>query len=150
MAALPFSAPNAKALWDALVQQASSLKSIAQQIQAGGQPVMALSALINCAANLVASATSVVNSATLQPALLLYTQQITGQTSYNFLPDFQASIVAAQGIVTAAIAEYPKDSSGNMIDRTISASGVISNTILAQSQIPQTLAAISAWLATVD
>jgi hypothetical protein len=142
------STPNAKASWDALTAQAAMLKSVCQQIQAGNQTVMALSTLIQAGLTLIATATAAATSPTLQPALNAYVVQITGNTGYNYLPDFQASIGAAQNMVNAAISEYPT-SGGFVQERSLSASGVFTVTPLQTAQIPQTLSAIALWLQTV-
>jgi hypothetical protein len=93
-------------------------------------------------------ATVSANSA-LQTALVTYFQQQLGATGLQITTEFSTLNTLAGNIITALGTDYPHDAQGHLLDRTFSASTGITWITLTAAQLPNTMTAITAYLAEV-
>jgi len=146
---LPLTTRNAKDVFDELKLQGAWVQEYAQQVSSSASfSAKVLEALLTSVSTLLTNANAVKVDTALSANLVAYIQQISGSTTVQ--ADFDASLAALAPLQTAIIAEYPKDSAGHPLDRSIDANGNITPIAITAAQIPNTLAAITTWLATVQ
>lgn len=136
-------------IWNSLI----NLRGYCQAVQAnttGGAATQLLTFLLvakECVTYRSLIATLSANTALLNAVITLANQQaaVSNLTS----TDFANANTAAGNLLTALTAEYPHDAQGRLLDRTFSTStGEIWATATA-AQAPQTMSAITAFLATL-
>ncbi|MDE2254328.1 MAG: hypothetical protein KGL42_08710 [Betaproteobacteria bacterium] len=145
--ALPLNTINAQQVFSTFSEKGANVQNIAKLVQGASIQANLLATLLSLSMDLVSYVDSVVADATLTANLVAYVQQIT--TSTTVAVDFAASHAALSAMVAAILADYPKDAAGHPLDRLMDASGNINWTVLTPAQLPNTLSAIAAWLATV-
>lgn len=147
--ALPLTPLNAQAAFNTLQSKGLSAQRIAGLID--GQATVSaadLQSLLSVINDLVAYAQTVAADTTLTAAVVAYAQSIYPSTTVQ--ADFSASLAAAEALQAAILKDYPLDANRHPLDRTMDAVGNIAYVALAASQLPNTMPAISAWLATVQ
>jgi hypothetical protein len=127
----------------------SYVLNVQRQIAANSvQPTDFLSALSACV-SLLAMSSAVATNATLVANLVAYANLVVPGTTFT-ATSMAGSIAALQALVTAMVAEYPKDANGHLIDRSFAADGSINWIAQAGTAFPQTAAAASTWLGTLS
>ena len=147
--ALPLTPLNAQAAFDTLQSKGLSVHRIAGLIS--GQATVSaadIQSLLSSVSDLVAYAQSVAADTTLTTNVVAYAQSIYPSTTVQ--ADFSASLSAAEALQAAILKDYPLDANRHPLDRTMDAAGNIAPIALAASQLPNTMPAITAWLATVE
>lgn len=79
-------------------------------------------------------------------AVVNYAKTATNSTTLS-AADFIAADTAAAGILTALTNEFPHDGSGHLLDRSFDLSTGLQIATFTASDMPQTMSAISAYLA---
>ncbi len=146
--ALPLTTVNAQAAFEGFQTRGGNVRDLAAQVSgATSVPANVLASLLSQVNNLLSYAASVQADSTLTTNLIAYIQQVTASTTVQ--ADFNASLAALQALQSAIIKDYPVDSAGHVLDRTIDASGNINWVSFTAAQLPNTMPAVAAWLATV-
>jgi len=101
--------------------------------------------LLSSSIALINYITQVVNTPDLLAALNIYVSTVV---FFNFRDVFTQAVTYMEQLVQAIITDYPKDVSGNLLDRHLDNSGNIVINTFNLSQFPNTVAAI-ANLATI-
>lgn len=146
---LPLTPLNAQTAFDTLQSKGLSAHRIASLID--GQATVSagnLQALLEVVTDLVAYAQTVAADTALTANVVAYAQSIYPSTTVQ--TDFHNSLAAAVALQTAILTDYPLDANRHPLDRTMDAAGNIAYVALAAAQLPNTMPAISAWLATVQ
>jgi voltage-gated potassium channel Kch len=151
---LPVSTPNASMSYDSMRSYTSVLMGHAQQFQAAIAANSILSSLVvntlSDAVGVLALVATISTNPTLNAAVLAFYANETGDTTDTTAANVTASAAALQALVTAILAEYPKDAQGHLLDRAFGTGGVITLVTFTASQFPTTATALTAWLATVS
>lgn len=146
--ALPLSTPNAQESFTQFQRVATNVANLARpMVTAASINANLMASLLSQVMALVTYAQTVAADATLVAAVVAYAQQVSGSTTVQ--TDFAASLTAIESLQAAILKDYPKDANGFVLDRSMSAAGVIDWIAFTPAQFPTTLPAISAWLATV-
>ncbi len=146
--ALPLTTINAQEAFVKLKAGAAALKSFCLQVQNGPTvDIGVLEQMLAQAQALESFATSVAVDTTLTANFVVYVQQISASTTVQ--ADFTNSRTALQALVAAIIKDIPVDAYGHLLDRVMDSSGNITPVQVTPSQLPNTLPAITGWLATV-
>jgi len=147
--ALPVTPLNAQQAFSQLQAGAAAVKSACANVSgAASVGLDAVEALLTQVQGLDAFASAVGADTALTASMVAYAQSI--YPSATVQADFIASHAALQSLRAAIIADIPKDSAGHILDRTMDSSGNVSMVALTSAQLPNTIPAIAAWLATVQ
>lgn len=147
--ALPLTTINAQAAFAEFQNRGANVKNMCAQVSGPASiPANMLASLLSQVNNLLSYAQAIAADAAMTSAIVAYVQQISGSTTVQ--ADFSASLAALQALQTAIIKDYPVDVSGHVLDRSIDASGNINWISFAPAQLPNTIPAITSWLATVQ
>jgi len=151
---LPLSAITTAAAYSILQDAANNLSSYVKLLQAdiaaGQIPCQDVLATLGAAIALQTQATAIGSDAGLVASMTTYVQQQTGNPTLDVPAEFDASLTALVALIAAIQSDYPKDSNGVLLDRTFSSAGVVTWATLAQSSLPLTTPALTAWAATVS
>lgn len=148
--ALPVSGVTVAEAYAALRDKTINLKSYCVQVQNSTTiSCTSLRGMLGAAMNLAAYATGLSTQTGFTAALTSYVQQMVGDATLNVAADFSVSLTYLDALITAIIADLPKDGAGHLLDTTITSAGVISTVSLTPTQLPKTLPAIASWLATI-
>jgi hypothetical protein len=150
---LPVSGANVADAYSSLRSMATTLAGYCNQtvasVNGGGVNANFVLGLLQNAINTLSYAKTIQSNATLKTAIVSYVQQQVGNSTLDVSTDFDNSVTALSALVTAVIADYPKDANGHLLDRTFDANGNIIFITLTAAMLPQTMPAITAWLATI-
>jgi hypothetical protein len=151
VAAVPLvNSNNAEEVFRSFRQQCVSVQSLCIACQAASVPSNLLASLLQQAINLAAFMTNVQGNATLLAAVNVYLENVTGQTTHNFLPDLSALLTNTQALVTAIVGDYPVDAIRHPLDRFLDVAGNVTFVNFTQAQLVLTAPAITVWLSSVN
>jgi hypothetical protein len=150
---IPVTTPNAVDTYGAMRAGALNVRAYCLNIQAGaadGVPAGSLLTLLAGAQSLLAQFAAIGGVTTaIASAIQSYIQSTYGTPTEQVFEDTQASATALQALVAAIVVDYPKDSGGHLLDRTMDAQGNVTVATLQTAHLPTVLPAIAAWLATI-
>ncbi len=129
------------------VQSVASI--FATQYAAGAVGLDIVEPLIGQGTQLLGLAQQVASLTALQSNFDAYVSAQTGQLQTDVHTSFLTAMSALQTLVGALIAAVPVDASGYVLDRKISASGVITTQTATAATLANVNTALTAWLATL-
>jgi hypothetical protein len=152
---LPVTATNVGDAYRSLRDSGVNTISYVKQVQAGiTANAVSASFLLTAQAAAISTlgvAQSVQADTTLTAALIPYVQQQVGNPTLDVAAELTASMTALGALVSAIVTDYPKDANGYLLDRTFnSTTGTLVWVSVTGASLPNTNAAITAWLATVS
>ncbi len=128
----------------------SYCRSITSALAAGDVSAQTVYALLSAASGLASYATGLSQVSGFIASMTSYVQQQTGNSTLDVTTSYSTSLTALQALITAIVTDYPKDAAGHVLDRVMDATGAISGVSLSSAQLPNTVTAINAWLATIS
>lgn len=146
--ALQFTALNAKDAFEQYKTLAGNIGRLCPSISGPASvPANLLASLLAQVNGLLAFQGQVIAVTGLVPLVVAYAQTLLPSTTVQ--ADFNTALTALQTLQGAIIKDYPVDSTGHVLDRVIDANGNITWANFTPAQLPNTIPAITAWLATV-
>jgi hypothetical protein len=138
------------AIQDAGINLSSYIRLVQAGITAGSVPSQDLLATLGSAVALLAQAQALVANAPLAASVETLIQQQANDPTLDVVGEFAASMTALAALISAIQTDFPKDSSGYLMDRIFSTTGGVSSVAFAPSLLPTVPAALAVWLATVS
>jgi hypothetical protein len=149
--AIPVSAQNAREGYELFRRQAREMwircRQFDDQIAADGSvdSAFVLNDLLVCSLE----TRDAFNEVRTVPGIVAWARNEAGDQAWNVVAAFTDALTKLDAITAAIVAEYPKDASGYLLDRTLNAQARIVWDKIPAGSLTQTVAAIAAFRATL-